>query len=632
MTLNTEIRDEWIKTLFSTLPADRPRADSAVCDLYVAAGFEKPRHLLWFDSPLQASWAVALLLESHSSVWQQLLASTEGTPSGRELLDRIRKDVCQQVGSSSWDAAVGAVGLPLSHHWVQPDFSKGFPKLLQSEIATARMELYENTADLFVAPTDSDNLDRAEQYFIAGTRAVLSNQLEWQTTGSIRSSSFLADYSFSQMAADEAEAGKRPVPPVLAAAWSIARSAGLWWPFTHAALLADRPSEIHCDERLLLHRAEGPAVVYRDTAKLYAWHGMSLREPWILHPETIPSGELRHLPADFRKDVETRFGKPKPAKKKARTGDIFKSGLPADPAARLQRLRDHASGSLPLFDRYLAGEHTKVWSELVALGPTVREEPNAADALAVVYETMARVEANVQTVTGRLHAMNYRFRTSGMALDTWTERAEPLTTVDPLQIRGVANLPHLKNLFNLFKRGQDNLAEQVATAKRTPRDYTVRAHVPPNAQVHKQIARLEKVAGALPLSLRVFYEVVGSVDWIGTHPTLAPADSGICPDPLVVYSIEEVLEEIDQGLEEGDGLVTIAPDELHKADTSGGDPYQMVIPDLRADGELLNERHQLFFVDYLRLCFRFGGFPGYEGLDRGIPAEVASLPEGLLDF
>jgi len=168
-----------------------------------------------------------------------------------------------------------------------------------------------------------------------------------------------------------------------------------------------------------------------------------------------PPGELKHLPADFRKYVETRFGKLKPAKKEARTSDIFKSGLPADPGVRLQRLRDHAGGSLPLFDRYLAGEHTKVWSELVALGPAVREEPNAADALAVAHETMARVEANVQTVTGRLHTMNYRFRTSGLALDTWTERAEPLTTVDPLQIRGVANLPHLKNLFNLFKGGHE---------------------------------------------------------------------------------------------------------------------------------------------------------------------------------
>jgi hypothetical protein len=115
MTPNTDIRDKWIRTLFSTIAADRPQAEAAVRDLYLAAGFQKPRHLIWFDSPLQASWAVALLLRPHSSIWQQLLASTERTPSGRETLDRVRKQVCQQVGPPDWDAAVTEVGLPLGH-------------------------------------------------------------------------------------------------------------------------------------------------------------------------------------------------------------------------------------------------------------------------------------------------------------------------------------------------------------------------------------------------------------------------------------------------------------------------------------------------------------------------------------
>jgi hypothetical protein len=55
----SKIRREWVRTLFATSTADRPQAEAAVGNLYVAAGFEKPRHFLWFDSPLQASWAVA---------------------------------------------------------------------------------------------------------------------------------------------------------------------------------------------------------------------------------------------------------------------------------------------------------------------------------------------------------------------------------------------------------------------------------------------------------------------------------------------------------------------------------------------------------------------------------------------
>jgi len=214
MTTNTRIRTLWLKTLFSTAAANRPQAESAVADLYFAAGFQQPRHLLWFDSPLQASWAVALLLRPHSSIWEQLLVSTERTPSGREQLDRTRNNVCRQIGSANWDAAVTEAGLPLGHHWVQPDFSRGFPKMLPTEIQNTRIHLYEDVSRLFVAPSDTDDLDRAEQQLFSGARGVLVNLADWHETNSIRSTSFLADYSFSKMATDEAEAASKAVPPL----------------------------------------------------------------------------------------------------------------------------------------------------------------------------------------------------------------------------------------------------------------------------------------------------------------------------------------------------------------------------------------------------------------------------------
>ena len=144
----------------------------------------------------------------------------------------------------------------------------------------------------------------------------------------------------------------------------------------------------------------------------------------------------------------------------------------------------------------------------------------------------------------------------------------------------------------------------------------------------------EKEFGTLPLSLRVFYEVVGEVNFIGTHPTLDPADGTVATDPLVVYGLDEDIVTYNEDEDDDEGrpsAVTIAPDDLHKANTSGGDAYEVAIPDLRADGELLNERHNLFFVDYLRLCFRFGGFPGYDGAAR-VPSELSTLNAGLLEF
>jgi len=231
---------------------------------------------------------------------------------------------------------------------------------------------------------------------------------------------------------------------------------------------------------------------------------------------------------------------------------------------------------LPLFERYRAGEHTAVWSELVARGGSVRSDPLAADALAVAYETMRRVDQNIRTIVSRLVSIGFEFTTPGGA-----PRA---------------------------------LAE---------------VHVPPDVRDRQRLQRLEKSAGTLPLSLRAFYEVVSAVDLIGRHPTLAPPHGAVAPDPLVIASIEELLSEV--GAWEDADVLMLAPDDLHKANTSGGDPYANAVHDSAADAVLLNERHGLFFVDYLRLCCRFGGFPGYES-QEDVPAEIDVLRSDLVDF
>jgi hypothetical protein len=225
---------------------------------------------------------------------------------------------------------------------------------------------------------------------------------------------------------------------------------------------------------------------------------------------------------------------------------------------------------LPLLDRYLAGEHEAVWRDLLALGAAVREDPYAADALAVAYETMGRVEANVRTVSDRLVRFGF------------TKSDAPL-------------------------------------------------YASPSRSVDSQIRQLEQVAGTLPISLRAFYEIVGSADWIGNHAHLLPASRSLCTDPFVVLPIETALEMANDFGDEGEKWILIAPDALHKANTNGGDPYQVEVPNAAADGILQFECHHLYFVEYLRLVFRFGGFPGFEGFESP-PRELAKLRADLRPF
>ena len=575
-----EIRAGWLGELLSTTPADRPRAEAAVRSLYSAAGFSEPRHFIWFDSPFRASWVVALLVAPHHQLWAQKLRSALSRRD-REQLDVARSTLGSAIGIGDSAAAVAAAGHPLGMHLQFPPVPS---RMFTSKFLDARFGLASDVAGLFTVHGDDDDLARAETNYWGSNRGALRSALHCPTTDQLIGNSFFEDYSFSTAADDEHRVGDRVAPPILRAAWDVARSSGLWWPFEHVAVMSDRPAEVHVNERYLLHRDDGPAVVHRDGWNVFAWNGKAVPEKWIMDVGSVPEREYKWFDPTFVKHAKAK-GKAVPTEKttkRAKPGSILQTALSADHAARLEQLRAHAGGRLPLFDRYQAGAHREVWYELVSLGARVREDPTAADALAVAYETMRRVESNIRTLAERLTNMGYRF----------------------------------------VKPGN--------------RDATPRPHVPPPAGIQKRVIAFEKEFGTLPLSLRAFYEVVGEVNFIGRHATLDPADHSVATDPLVVYGLDEGIVEYDEGDEDDDeegrpSAVTIAPDDLHKANTSGGSPYEMAIPDLRADGELLNERHSLFFVDYLRLCCRFGGFPGYDDAAT-VPVEIGRLAAGLVEF
>ncbi|TAL27144.1 MAG: hypothetical protein EPN97_18090 [Alphaproteobacteria bacterium] len=558
MSADSPIRNEWKQRLFDTSPADRAAADSAVRNFYAAACLSAPR-IVWFESPIDAAWAVAALTETTSWLGKQVLGTAQ--TAERAKAEQARAKLSAALGLD-WKSVVVATGAPLGSSFMCVGAAN-----IHQQIVSARMELGGgDVSALFRVFDDKDELFKAEKYLLSSEWGVLCAQPSHYTLRPVLSANFYRDYSFSTMAEDESNA-KGPVPAILTAAWNVARSAGLWWPFAGLAVLSDRPAELHRNDNGLLHRGDGPAAVFRDGNVLYAWKGQSMKEQWILQPDKIPPGQLKQLDADFRKYVTAKAGG-KPAAK-PKVSAILSADLSGDVVQRIDALRKHAGGKLLLYDRYVAGEHKKIWIELAALGRAVREAPHAADALAVAYETMRRVDANIRTITLRLQGMKYMFR--------------------------------------------------------HPKD----AHVPPDKKAQKLILEFEKSMGDIPLSLRAFYEVVGSVDWMGRHPALSPGRSSIASDPLVVFPAEPALAEAGDGEQ---GAIPIAPDDLHKDDVSGGAPYELMFPDPRADGEVLNERHSLFFVEYLRLCLLgFGGFPGYEGTDTA-PGEIAALRDGLEPF
>ena len=614
-------RARWLAALYAATPADRAAAEQGARDVYRAANREPPRTLIWLDSPAECCGA-ALMLNAHRDPFmRQIVEALEKNRQAREQLQLVRAKVAQVAGGLAWDKTAADAGGPLFGMGADPGRSFHVPML------EGRLALWDDfgqaTGDLARDGLYAAQTGLYKLFGRGGGDALLPSAV-----------SLAYHFLWMEMDEQKAAAGSAPPPPFLEAAWRVAHAAGPWWAYDGLALLSERPSEMHRNAAGLPERGDGPAISYRSGFRIYAWNGKPCPEKWIEQPETIPPSQLKQADKRFREYLSRRLG-PEPrakAAKPAKPSALLKAKLPMDAAARLEYLRKHAGGKLPLYDRYLAGAHQDVWRELQAQGTSVRSDPLLADALAVAHETMRRVEANVRTLVARLLALGYRFRTEA---GDWQEREGRMNaalTFKPRPDEIALRSPHVRDVLKRLEEARTQLEGVMETARAVPRDDSIHPHEPPPADTGKLLAKLEKKAGALPLSLRAFYEVVGSVDFIGSHPSLAPPKSSLCPDPLVIYPLEDVLAYLDEiDHDDDDCRLILAPDDIHKAGQSGGEPYEMAAPDARADGELLNERHELPFVDYLRLAFRFGGFPGYEGHDP-VPPEIETLREGLLKF
>ncbi|TCV78145.1 hypothetical protein [Sulfurirhabdus autotrophica] len=249
------------------------------------------------------------------------------------------------------------------------------------------------------------------------------------------------------------------------------------------------------------------------------------------------------------------------------------------------------------FDRYMRGEYEAVWAELTNLGAKAQQAEVFDDVRAVALETMRRVRENINTIVDRLAGHGYR--------------------------------------FDQYPDG-------------SPIPYSFGPIVQPSGELVAQVNEFENLAGAIPLSLRIFWETVGAVSLMGRVPEGWPSYT----DPLVVqppdacildfHDWRAAVEEYGEN-ETGPFVAAIAPDMLHKDNVSGGAPYGFSLPNTAIDDVLMNERHNLPFVPYLRLAIlKWGGFPGigfgklreeWHIKDGGSDIEwLLDLRTGLIDF
>jgi hypothetical protein len=314
-----------------------------------------------------------------------------------------------------------------------------------------------------------------------------------------------------------------------------------------------------------------------------------------------------------------------------------------------------------LLQRYIKGEHCEVWRDLVALGAAVRSDQHYKDAVEVAAETMKRARQNVESIIVRLEKLGYEFTsrepeppitaTMGgvpmeMSLSQMTAGLRKSTVAQPefeprnAHEQSMAQMTRQMGLLaNTAARLQQ--ADEMRAAEERQRNAAQHplnnpdVFAPAEKNAGAELDRFEKdIGGPLPISLRQLYQQVGLVNPMGRHEALNPPFAPHSPDPLVIFPYRRSAEgDYGPDLSERDTDVlelALAPDALHKAHASGGDAYSMRIPDPAADGLFLWEPHKTTFVDYLRLVFAWGGFPGWEGVDGRPRKELDVLREGLL--
>ncbi len=67
----------------------------------------------------------------------------------------------------------------------------------------------------------------------------------------------------------------------------LAKCCGWWAPYEEVAILQHRHTEVHLDDRGLLHNDTGPAVLYRDGFSVYSIHGVRVPKNVVEDPSSI---------------------------------------------------------------------------------------------------------------------------------------------------------------------------------------------------------------------------------------------------------------------------------------------------------------------------------------------------------
>ena len=241
-------REEWLKIGLRTDPIDRTEAESAVCGLYEAAGLKRPKVILFFTSPALCLLARAVMRKTQM---ESQLVDQLGPQLESQLASQLRLQLVDQLGSQL-----------RSQLWSQLESQ------LESQLRSQLWSQLERSAALDATWTAGGQ----DAYWLAFYEFGRKIGVKYTNTGH------------------------------LDAYIRYAKTCGWMYAYDGIALVSERPTEIHFDNRGLLHNENEMSVKFSDGWGVHSWHGIRVPGDWIENKKSItPQIALHHENVEQRR-------------------------------------------------------------------------------------------------------------------------------------------------------------------------------------------------------------------------------------------------------------------------------------------------------------------------------------------
>jgi hypothetical protein len=282
---------KWTDIGLCTKRANRKEAERYCREAYKVAGLEEPKFIFWAESPLGLLMAAKLIKEVSkkygtydiNSVWASVGASVGASvwdsvwDSVRaSVWDSVRASVGASVGdsvrASVWDSVRASVGDSVGDSVRASVWDSVWDSVRASVWDSVRASVGDSVGDS-VRASVWDSVRASVWDSVRASVWDSGFKEEWQECYSWgqHDASWLGFYNYFLEVLKLQKETEKLIPLM-----NLAAQTGWHLFYKNVAILSEKPTEVHRNERGQLHNFNGPAIKWADGYELYRFNGVRL--------------------------------------------------------------------------------------------------------------------------------------------------------------------------------------------------------------------------------------------------------------------------------------------------------------------------------------------------------------------